>query len=82
MGSIGFFGLRVPEEYGGIGMGELASVVLAEELAGGTYGGFTATAIVHTDLAMPYLLNFGSDEQKRRWLPGHADGEDHSLRSA
>jgi len=75
MGSIGFFGLRVPEEYGGIGMGELASVVLAEELAGGTYGGFTATAIVHTDLAMPYLLNFGSDEQKRRWLPDMLTGK-------
>ena len=56
MGKIGFFGLRVPEEYGGIGMGELASVVFAEELGRGTYGGFTATAIVHTDLAMPYLI--------------------------
>ena len=75
MGSIGFYGLRVPEEHGGIGMGELASVVLAEELARGTYGGFTATAIVHTDLAMPYLLNYGSDEQKKRWLPDMLTGD-------
>lgn len=75
MGSIGFYGLRVPEEYGGIGMGELASVVLAEELARGTYGGFTATAIVHTDLAMPYLLNYGSDEQKKRWIPDMLTGD-------
>ena len=75
MGAIGFYGLRVPEEFGGIGLGELASVVLAEELARGTYGGFTATAIVHTDLAMPYLLNFGSDEQKKRWLPDMLTGE-------
>ncbi len=75
MGKIGFFGLRAPEEFGGIGMGALASVVFAEELGRGTYGGFTATAIVHTDLAMPYLLNYGSHEQKRRWLPDMLTGE-------
>lgn len=74
MGDIGFFGLRVPEAYGGVGMGPLASVVYAEELGRSTFGGVTATAIVHTDLAMPYLLNFGSDAQKRRWLPGLVSG--------
>lgn len=75
MGRIGFYGLRVPEEFGGIGMGELASVVFAEELGRGTYGGFSATTLVHTDLAMPYLLNYGSDEQKKRWLPDMLTGE-------
>ncbi len=75
MGSIGFFGLRVPEEYGGVGMGPLASCVFAEELGRSTFGGFTATVIVHTDLAMPYLRIFGSDDQKRRWLPGLISGE-------
>ena len=75
MGEIGFFGLRVSEDFGGIGMGELASVVFAEELGRGTYGGFSATALVHTDLAMPYLLNYGSDAQKKQWLPNMLTGD-------
>jgi acyl-CoA dehydrogenase len=75
MGRLGFFGLRVPEESGGIGMGPLASVVFAEELGRSTYGGFTITVLVHTDLAMPYVLNQGSDEQKARWLPAMLSGE-------
>ena len=75
MGAIGFFGLRVPEQYGGIGLGALASVTFAEELGRSTYGGFSITALVHTDLAMPYLLNFGSTEQKERWLPTMVSGE-------
>ena len=75
MGAIGFFGLRVPEEYGGIGLGALASVVFAEELGRSTYGGFSITALVHSDLAMPYLLNFGSPDQKARWLPSMVAGE-------
>lgn len=75
MGRIGFFGLRVPEEHGGLGLGSLASVIFAEELGRSTYGGFTITVLVHTDLAMPYLTRFGSDEQKARWLPAMASGE-------
>jgi acyl-CoA dehydrogenase len=75
MGAIGFFGLRVPEEFGGIGLGALASVVFAEELGRSTYGGFSITALVHSDLAMPYLLNFGSPDQKARWLPSMVTGE-------
>lgn len=75
MGKLGFFGLRIPETYGGIGLGSLASVVFAEELGRSTFGGFAITVLVHTDLATPYVLNFGSDEQKSRWLPRFASGE-------
>lgn len=75
MGEIGFFGLRVPDDYGGVGMGTLASVVFAEELGRSTFGGFAITVLVHTDLAMPYLLNFGSEEQKKRWFPTMLTGE-------
>jgi acyl-CoA dehydrogenase len=75
MGRLGFFGLRVPEEYGGVGLGALASVMFAEELGRSTYGGFSITVLVHTDLAMPYLTNFGSEEQKARWLPAMVTGE-------
>lgn len=75
MASLGFFGLRVPQEYGGLGLGHIASVVLAEELGRCTAGGTSITVLVHTDLAAPYVTNFGSPEQKQRWLPGFVSGE-------
>lgn len=75
MGRLGFFGLRIPEEYGGIGLGHVASVVFAEELGRSTSGGFAITVLVHTDLATPYVTNFGTQEQKERWLPAFATGE-------
>ncbi len=75
MGALGFFGLRIPEEYGGVGLGALASVVFAEELGRSTYGGFTITVLVHTDLAAPYVLNFGTPVQKAHWLPRFATGQ-------
>jgi acyl-CoA dehydrogenase len=75
MGRLGFFGLRIPEEHGGIGLGTLATVVFAEELGRSTFGGFTITVLVHTDLATPYVLQFGTEDQKARWLPAMATGE-------
>ena len=75
MGELGFFGLRIPEEYGGIGLGHIASVVFAEELGRSTSGGFAITVLVHTDLATPYITHFGSDDQKDRWLPKFVSGE-------
>ncbi|HEY6629036.1 MAG TPA: acyl-CoA dehydrogenase family protein [Acidimicrobiia bacterium] len=75
MGALGFFGLRIPEEYGGVGLGALASVVFAEELGRSTYGGFTITVLVHTDLAAPYVVNFGTPSQKAHWLPKFATGD-------
>jgi acyl-CoA dehydrogenase len=75
MGKLGFFGLRIPEEYGGIGLGHIASAVFAEELGRCTAGGTSITILVHTDLATPYVTNFGTEEQKRRWLPAFASGE-------
>lgn len=75
MGKLGFFSLRIPEEYGGIGLGHVASVVFAEELGRCTSGGVAITALVHTDLATPYVTNFGRPEQKERYLPEFATGE-------
>jgi acyl-CoA dehydrogenase len=74
MGRLGFFGLRIPEQHGGIGLGHVASVVFAEELGRSTCGGFAITVLVHTDLATPYMTNFGSEAQKERWLPQFAIG--------
>ena len=75
MGKLGFFGLRIPEEFGGIGLGHIASVVFAEELGRCTAGGTAITILVHTDLATPYMTNFGRPAQKERWLPRFASGE-------
>lgn len=75
MGKLGFFGLRIPEEYGGIGLGHVASLVFAEELGRCTSGGTAITAVVHTDLATPYVTNFGLREQKEHFLPKFASGE-------
>ena len=68
-------GLRVPEEHGGLGLGHIASVVFAEELGRMASGGTAITILVHTDLATPYLTNFGTQEQKDRWLAKFANGE-------
>jgi acyl-CoA dehydrogenase len=69
MGNLGFLGLRYPEEFGGSGLDAKATALLAEELGRSTYGGFAITVLVHTDMASPHLVNAGSPEQIRRWLP-------------
>ncbi len=75
MGKLGFFGLRIPAEFGGIGLGHVASVAFNEELGRCTSGGTAITITVHTDLATPYVANFGTSEQKEKWLPKFATGE-------
>lgn len=75
IGNLGFYGLRIPEEHGGLGLGHIASVVFAEELGRMASGGTAITILVHTDLATPYLTNFGTQDQKDRWLAKFASGE-------
>jgi len=75
MGALGMFSLRIPEKWGGLGLGPLASVTFAEALAASTFAGFDVTVLVHTDMAMPHLLNVGSDEQLERYLPAALAGE-------
>jgi len=68
MGGLGFLGLAMPEEYGGQGGDYFANIVLAEEIARGGSGGFLMGLSVHTDMTMPSILEFGTEEQKQRWL--------------
>jgi acyl-CoA dehydrogenase len=75
MGELGFFSLRVPEALGGAGLDARASVVLAEEVGRSTHGGFAITVLVHTDMASPHLLRFGSKRQLERYLPGIMAGK-------
>ena len=75
MGALGFLGARCEERYGGAGLGPLATVALAEELGRAGCSGFAITVLVHTDMASPHLLRFGTPEQKERWLPGIVSGD-------
>jgi alkylation response protein AidB-like acyl-CoA dehydrogenase len=73
MQKMGLFGLNVPEEYGGAGVGYATFAMVFEELSKGWLGlaGVIGTHSVLCDV----LLRFGTDEQKRRFLPGLASGE-------
>jgi alkylation response protein AidB-like acyl-CoA dehydrogenase len=68
MGELGFLGLDKPVEYGGQGGDYYTSLVLAEEIAHSRSGGLAMGIAVHTDMAMPPILAFGSEEQKRAWV--------------
>ena len=72
-GAQGLLCATVPEEYGGSGADFLYSVVVLEELsrAGAMGPGFS----LHSDIVAPYLVQYGSDEQKRTWLPKMITGE-------
>ena len=72
-GAEGLLCCTVPEEYGGLGLDYLFDVVVFEELwrAGASGPGF----LIHADLVATYILSFGTEEQKRRWLPKMVRGE-------
>ena len=75
MGELGFFGITYPAEYGGSEADALTSLVFAEALSRSTFGGFIVTALVHSDMASPHLVNAGSRAQLERYLPGVIRGE-------
>ena len=75
MGELGFLGLDKPVEYGGQGGDYYCSLVLAEELVHSHSGGVGVGIAVHTDMAMPPILAFGTEEQKREWLVPAIAGE-------
>jgi alkylation response protein AidB-like acyl-CoA dehydrogenase len=73
-GELGLLCFDVDEEYGGAGVDDFRyNMVIAEELtrAGVNGPGF----LVHTDIIVPYISSLGTEEQKRRWLPGLVSGE-------
>src|SRR5260221_5584995 len=72
-GAEGLLCCTVPEQYGGMGLDYLCDVVVFEELwrSGASGPGF----LIHTDLVATYLLSFGTEAQKRQWLPKMVSGE-------
>jgi alkylation response protein AidB-like acyl-CoA dehydrogenase len=67
MGELGFLGLDKPEQYGGQGGDYYSSLVLAEELAHAHCGGLAMGVAVQTDMALPPILAFGTEQQKQQW---------------
>src|SRR3981081_4477388 len=72
-GAEGLLCCTVPEKYGGMGLDYLFDVVVFEELwrSGASGPGF----LIHTDLVATYLLSFGTEAQKRQWLPKMVRGD-------
>jgi alkylation response protein AidB-like acyl-CoA dehydrogenase len=75
MGELGFLGLDKPEEYGGQGGDYYTSLVLAEEMAHSHSGGLAMGVAVQTDMTIPSILAFGTEEQKRKWAAPAIAGE-------
>ena len=73
LGEQGFLCPWLPEEYGGSGVGFEYSVIINEELTRIAANGFQVG--LHSDIIAPYISAYGSEEQKKKWLPGCATGE-------
>src|SRR2546428_10234203 len=74
LASLGVFGANLPEEYGCAGLNNVAYGLIMQELERGD-SGVRSFASVQGALAMYPIFAFGSDEQKRRWLPKMASGD-------
>jgi (2S)-methylsuccinyl-CoA dehydrogenase len=74
MGEAGYFGLSVPEEYGGYEMGNVAMIITTEELSRASLAG-AGSLITRPEILAKALLAGGTEEQKREWLPKIASGE-------
>ncbi|MEE9334866.1 MAG: acyl-CoA dehydrogenase family protein [Granulosicoccaceae bacterium] len=74
MGELGLLGMLVPEEYDGVDADHVAFALALEEIAAGD-GACSTIMSVHNSVGCVPILNFGSDAQKKRWLPGMATGK-------
>ena len=72
-GENGFLCMTMPEEYGGAGADKLYSVVQMEELSRAGFSGIGYG--LHNEIVAPYILRYGTEEQKKRYLPKFASGE-------
>jgi len=76
-GEAGLIGLSVPEEFGGAGMLQdyRFRAIVNEEVIGAGAGSLAGALGIQDDLAVPYLVHMGTQEQKEKWLPRMASGE-------
>jgi alkylation response protein AidB-like acyl-CoA dehydrogenase len=75
-GKHGFTGMAVPEAFGGGGVKDFRfNAVLNEEIARAGIGGGGQGLLLHNDITTPYFIEYCTEEQSERWLPGIASGE-------
>ncbi|MDX1571397.1 MAG: acyl-CoA dehydrogenase family protein, partial [Xanthomonadales bacterium] len=67
-GEQGFLSPTVPEEYGGPGLDFRCNIVVTEEIA--RFGLSGIGWGLHSDIAVPYIIRYGTEEQKKKFLPG------------
>src|SRR5262249_24580558 len=72
-GELGLLGGGVPEAYGGAGLDKISTTVLTEKISG--YGGFSRTHGPHSEIGSRPIVYFGTEEQKKKYLPKLATGE-------
>jgi alkylation response protein AidB-like acyl-CoA dehydrogenase len=72
-GEIGLLGGGIPEAYGGAGLDKISATILAEKLA--TYGSFAVSHGGHSGIGTVPIVYFGTEEQKKKYLPKIASGE-------
>ncbi|MCS7075033.1 MAG: acyl-CoA dehydrogenase family protein, partial [Bacteroidia bacterium] len=72
-GSLGLLGISIPEEYGGLGMDYNTNMLTTEVLGGGH--SFSVALAAHTGIGTLPILYFGTEEQKKKYLPKLATGE-------
>jgi alkylation response protein AidB-like acyl-CoA dehydrogenase len=75
MGELGFLGLDKPAVYGGQGGDYFSAMVLGEAIGAANSGGLAMAVTVQTDMAMPPILAFGTEEQKQQWAVPAIRGE-------
>jgi (2S)-methylsuccinyl-CoA dehydrogenase len=73
MSELGVFGLTIPEEFGGMGLGKESMCVVSEELSRGYIG--VGSLGTRSEIAAELILGSGTAEQKQKWLPKIASGE-------
>jgi len=74
MGELGYFGLSIPEQYGGHELGNLAMILTTEELSRASLAG-AGSLITRPEILTKALLQGGTEDQKKHWLPKLASGE-------
>ncbi len=70
---VGLMGGDIPEEYGGMGLDKISSLIITEKVPLG--GPFAVANVDHTGIGSLPIVYFGNDEQKKRYLPGLANGD-------
>ena len=71
---MGLFGLSIPEEYGGLGIGMVGKCALYEEI-GATHNGYTTLIGAHTGIGTVGIVEMGNEQQKKKYLPDMATGK-------